>query len=383
VLREHERVTPLELFFDLVFVLALTQCTTLMAHEPTWRGLAKGLLVLAMLWWSWVGYAWLTSVVDPEDDLVRLSIFVAMAAFLVAALCVPQAFGGDAAAFAGAYGVVRVAHIALFLLASREDPGLRRAVVGLAVSSAGATALLFAASAATGGLQGAIWVAALIVDVGSPLLLINPEGWRLVPHHFAERHGLIVLIALGESIVAIGVGAGLGVSLGIVTAAVLALVVTAALWWLYFDVVALAAGRRLERASPGAERNSMARDSYSVMHLPMIAGIALIAVGLKKTLGDIDAHLHIETATALFGGAALYLLAHVGFRWRNLHTLNRHRLVTAAVCFALLPAVVSMPALAALGMLTGLLSGLVAYERLRFGEARARLRAELLVSERP
>src|SRR5436190_283035 len=130
-----ERVKPLELFFDLVFVLALTQCTTLMAHEPTWAGLGKGLLVLAVLWWSWVGYAWLTSTIDPEDDLVRLTIFVSMAAFLVAALCVPHAFGKDATVFAAAYGVVRVAHIGLFLLASRDDPGLRRAVTGLAISS--------------------------------------------------------------------------------------------------------------------------------------------------------------------------------------------------------------------------------------------------------
>src|SRR4051794_35641831 len=167
-----------------------------MAHEPTWRGLGKGLLVLGMLWWSWVGYSWLTSTVDPEDDVVRLSIFVAMAAFLVTALCVPHAFGGDAATFAGAYGVVRVAHIALFLRASRDDPGLRRAVLGLAVSSAGATALLFAAAAADGALQGALWLAALLVDIGAPALLIDPSGWRLVPRHFAERHGLIVIIAL-------------------------------------------------------------------------------------------------------------------------------------------------------------------------------------------
>jgi low temperature requirement protein LtrA len=226
---EDERVTPLELFFDLVFVLALTQCTTLIAHEPDWHGLAKGLLVLTMLWWSWAGYAWLTSVVDSEDDLVRVSIFVSMAAFLVAALCVPHAFGADATVFAAAYGVVRLSHIGLFLLASREDPGLRRAVLGLGVSSAGSTALLFAAAAVDGELQGALWVLAILVDLGSPAVLIDPAGWRLVPRHFAERHGLIVLIALGESIVAIGVGAEIGVTLGTATAAVLSLIVTAAL----------------------------------------------------------------------------------------------------------------------------------------------------------
>ena len=132
VRREGDRVTTLELFFDLVFVLALTQCTALMAADPTWHGLVRGLLVLAVLWWAWVGYAWLTSVVDPEEGAVRLAIFAAMAAFLVAALCVPNAFGDDALAFACAYAVVRVAHIWLFVIASRDDPGLRRSVIGLA-----------------------------------------------------------------------------------------------------------------------------------------------------------------------------------------------------------------------------------------------------------
>src|SRR3954454_2372988 len=123
VLREDERVTPLELFFDLVFVLAITQCTALMANHPTWTGLARGVLVLGLLWWSWVGYAWLTSTVDPEEGVVRLAMFAAMAAFLVAALCIPGAFGDEALLFAIAYLAVRAAHIALFLVASREDPG--------------------------------------------------------------------------------------------------------------------------------------------------------------------------------------------------------------------------------------------------------------------
>jgi low temperature requirement protein LtrA len=146
VMREGERVTPLELFFGLVFVLALTQCTTLMAGTPTWMGLLKGLLVLGMLWWSWVGYAWLTSVVDPEEGAVRLAMFAAMAPFLVAALCVPGAFGSEALLFACAYGAVRTAHIVLFMLASREDPPLRRSVLGLATSTAIGAGMLFIAA---------------------------------------------------------------------------------------------------------------------------------------------------------------------------------------------------------------------------------------------
>ena len=375
---DDERVSPLELFFDLVFVLALTQCTALMAKDPTWEGVAQAMLILAMLWWSWSGYAWLTSVVDPEDGLVRLVIFAAMAAFLIAALAVPRAFGDDAAVFAAAYAVVRLMHIALFWIASREDPGLRQAVTGLALSTAAASGTLAAASLTDGGLQLALWVAALVVDLGVPLLLIDAEGWRMEPHHFAERFGLIVLIALGESIVAIGAGAELGVDAGVIAAALLAIVGTCALWWMYFDVVALVAARRLENAAPGRERNAIGRDSYGLLHLPMIAGIVLIALGFKKTLGDIDGHLKDVPAAALFGGAALYLLAHVAFRWRNIRTLNRPRLATSVVLIALIPLATELPALGALGLQTGLLVGLVGFERWRFAEARARLRTRLL-----
>ena len=205
VRREEARVTALELFFDLVFVLAVTQCTTLMANDATWQGLFRGLLVLAVLWWPWSGYAWLTSVVDPEEGIVRLVVFVAMAALLVCALCVPTAFGEGATIFAIGYAIVRFAQIGLFIIASREDPQLRHSVLGLALSTAIGCALIGAAAFADNTLQGVLWIVALTLDMGGPLF-IDSEGWRLVPHHFAERHGLIVLIALGESVVAIGAG---------------------------------------------------------------------------------------------------------------------------------------------------------------------------------
>ena len=215
VLRDGERVTPLELFFDLVFVLALTQCTTLIARTPTWEGMLKGLLVLGLLWWSWCGYAWLTSVVDPEEGAVRLAMFAAMAGFLVCALCVPGAFGAEALLFACAYAAVRAAHIVLFMLASREDLELRHSVVGLAASTALATALLIAGAFAGATAQLGLWGVALALDMGGPFLF-GAEGWKLVPGHFAERHGLIVIIALGESIVAIGVGARTTIGAGVV-----------------------------------------------------------------------------------------------------------------------------------------------------------------------
>ena len=376
VLREEERVTPLELFFDLVFVLAITQCTALMADEPTWTGLAKGLAVLAVLWWCWGAYAWLTSVVDPEEGAVRIVMFGAMAGLLVAALCVPQAFDDSALLFAAAYGVVRVAHIALFVLASRDDPGLRYSVLMLAVSTTLAVGLLVAAASADGWAQGALWCAAILLDISGPAFF-GVEGWKLVPGHFAERHGLILIIAIGESIVAIGIGVTVGVDAGIVTAAVAGTAVAAALWWLYFDVVALVAQRRLARAQPGREQNSMARDSYSYLHFPMVAGIVLVALGMKKTLGDVGEPLKLVPAAALFGGTALYLLAHVAFRLRNVHTLNRQRLLTAVLLLALIPVAVELPALASVALVAGVLAGLIAYEALRFAEARDRVRHQL------
>jgi low temperature requirement protein LtrA len=372
-MRESERVTPLELFFDLVFVLALTQCTTLIARTPTWEGMLKGLLVLGMLWWSWVGYAWLTSVIDPEEGTVRLVMFAAMAAFLVCALCVPGAFGSEALLFACAYAVVRGAHIVLFVLASRYDTELRRSVNGLAASTAIGVGLILAAAFAGGTLQLGLWGLALVLDAGGPYLF-GADGWKLVPGHFAERHGAIVIIALGESIVALGIGAKAVLSVGVVTAAVLGVVIAAALWWVYFDVTAIVAERRLSQAQEGRERNEIARDSYSYLHFPMVAGIALIAVGMKLTIEHVDATLELVPAVALLGGAAMYLLAHVAFRLRNMHTLSGRRLVCALVLLALLPAATTLPAIATLGILAALLTALIAYEALRYADSRDRIR---------
>jgi low temperature requirement protein LtrA len=381
VLREEERVTPLELFFDLVFVLAITQCTALMADEPTWEGVGKALLVLGVLWWSWVGYAWLTSVVDPEEGAVRIVMFVAMAALLVVALCVPEAFDDSGLLFACAYGVVRAAHIALFLLASRDAPEFRKAVTGLAVGTAVGVSLLIAASFADGALQGGLWALALLLDMGEPYLF-GSEGWKLVPEHFVERHGLIVIIALGESIVAIGVGAeGLDVDAGVVAAAVLGIGAAAALWWLYFDIVALVAERRLSRATPGPEQNDIARDSYSYLHLPMVAGIVLLALGLKKTLEHVGDPLDTVPAVAMLGGTALYLLAHVAFRWRNVHRFSHQRLLCAVFLCALIPLALEVAALIMLGILVAALAAVIVYETVRFAELRDRLRHQVAREE--
>jgi low temperature requirement protein LtrA len=372
-LRQEDRVLPLELFFDLVFVLAITQCTTLMSHHTTWEGLGQGMLILALLWWSWTAYAWLTSVVDPEEGGVRIALFAAMAAFLIVAICVPEAFGDLGLQFAVAYGAVRFAQIFLLFLAGRDDPSFRRSVTGLGIGTTVGVALLIGGSFLDPGLQAAVWGLALILDMGEPYLF-GSEGWHLVPGHFAERHGLIVIIALGESIVAIGLGAGSQLTWGIAAAATLGIGVVAAMWWTYFDIVALVSARRLIRAPEGKVRNELARDSYSYMHFLLVAGIILLALGLKKAIGHPTDPLEDVPAFALVGGLAVYLLGMVCFRYRHIRTINRHRLGMAFLLFALYPVARELSALVMLVLLNVLLWTMIAFETRGYGEGRTEVR---------
>ena len=364
---------PLELFFDLVFVLALTQCTTLMAENPTWEGIGQGMIVLGLLWWSWGGYAWLTSVFDPEEGAIRIAMFAAMAAFLIAAICVPEAFGELGLEFALAYAAVRVAHIALFMIASRDDPNLRRSVLGLAGGTFVAAALLIAGSFLDPGPQAAVWGFALVLDLAEPYFF-GTEGWRLVPGHFAERHGLIIIIALGESIVAIGAGAGASLTWAITGAATLGIAVVCAMWWLYFDVVALVSARRLVAAEVGRVQNALARDSYSYIHFVMVAGIILFALGLKKTIGDPEGILQTVPAFALLGGVSVFLLGLVAFRYRHVKTINQRRLALALLLFALIPVATEVTALATIAILAVLIWIVVVIETRSYGEGRDQVR---------
>lgn len=372
-LRGEETVKPLELYFDLVFVLAFTQCTALMVHDPTWEGIGRGMLVLALLWWAWGGYAWLTSVIDPEEGPVRIAMFATMAALLIVSLCVPEAFGDRAVAFAVFYGLVRIGHLVVFVLASRDDPDLRHSVATLAISTTIAIGLLVGGSYAGGSAQWALWLVAVVLDFGGPAVF-GVEGWKLVPAHFAERHRLVIILALGESIVALGVGAEVDLSLGVIIAAALGIGLASALWWTYFDVVALVTEQRLTRSAAGRHRNALARDSYSYLHLPMAAGIVLGALGMEHTLAHLDEPLHTEHAFALLGGTAIYLLAHVALRLRNARSLNVQRLALAIVLFAAVPVSESVSSLWTLAALNLVVWSLVAYETARYGESRYRLR---------
>src|SRR5215217_2635047 len=371
--QSEKRIAPLELFFDLVFVFALTQVTALMSTHPTWTGLGQGLLVLSALWWAWAAYAWLTNYVAVEEDGERLLMLAVMGAFLVTALAAPEAFDEHALEFALAYAAARWLHIFIFAEAN-EDIDARQAIRRLARTAVPAPALLIVAAFLDGPAQALVWAAALAMDFAGPYVF-GVRGFRVSPGHFAERFSLIVIIALGESIVAIGTGLHGELELETIGAALLGLALAFGIWWAYFDVVAIVAERHFREAE-GMRRLRIARDSYSYLHLPMIAGIVLIALGVKKTLGHVDEPLKTIPAVALFGGIALYYAGHLGFRLRNVGTINRPRLVALALCLALIPLGTEVDAVAALALATAVTSGVIAYEAMRYAVARQRIRHE-------
>jgi low temperature requirement protein LtrA len=369
----EQDVTPLELFFDLVFVFAITQVTGFVSADPTWTRLIEGLAILAVLWWAWVSYAWLGNTAASDEGAVRVVLLSAMAAMLICSLAVPHAFGRDGMVFGVAYFMVRVLHLAAYTVVSRGDPQLRGVVARLATTMLPAAGLLVVAGALDGTAQALCWIGALVVDYGG-LVARGVEGWRVVAGHFAERHGLIIIIALGESIVAVGVGAeGLELDAGIIAGALLGIAVAGALWWAYFDVVAIVAERRLRRAPPD-EQVRIARDSYTYLHLPMVAGIVLSAVGVKKTLAGVGDELHDVPAVALCGGVALYFVALSAVKRRNIGSFNVPRLVAAAALVALVPVATAVPALLALALVAAVACALIAFEFVHYAAARERIR---------
>jgi low temperature requirement protein LtrA len=370
---EDQEVTPLELFFDLVLVFAITQVTGFISADPTWTRLVEGLAILAALWWAWVSYAWLANTAASDEGAARVVLLAAMGALLVTSLAVPKAFGADALAFGVAYFVVRLLHLGSYLVVGRGDPELRRVVMRLGVTVVPATLALIAAGLVDGTARALCWALALAIDYGG-LAVRGVEGWRVEPAHFAERHGLIIIIALGESIVALGLGAqGHQLGADIAIAALLGMAVAGAMWWAYFDVAAIVAERRF-RAMERLAQVRMARDSYTYLHLPMMAGIIVFAVGAKKTLAHVDEHLHAVEAFALCGGVALYLLALSAFKRRNVGSWNGRRSLVAALLLAFWPLATQLPALLALAIVAALACGLIAWEATRMAQTRDRVR---------
>ena len=275
--------------------------------------------------------------------------------------------------FGVAYLLVRLLHLVLSAIVGRDDPDRRGALLRFSPTAILGPSLLVIAGFLEGRERIAIWLVALAIDYLGPVVIGVGRGWRVAPEHFAERHALIILIALGESIIAIGVGAGFELGLEVIVAAALGIVVVSALWWLYFDVAAIFARRRLMQAQ-GLELHRLALHAYSYLHLPMVAGIVLFALGLKTTVGHAGEALDAVPAVALCGGAALYLLAHIAFLFRTTGRVFRRRTVGAAGLLALVPAAVAIPALAALALVSAVCSLVVTYEVIHYRAGRVRVR---------
>ncbi|EMA37736.1 low temperature requirement protein A [Halococcus hamelinensis] len=369
---QEQSVTPLELFFDLVFVFAFTQVSSFLAHHLTWTGLAQGAVLLGVLWWAWVCYSWSTGVVDTEEEMpARLVVLVAMAGMLLVALAVPDAFGESAILFGVAYFVVRVLHVVHYVIIGPTEA--QEAILRVAPGFLGGPALLVVAGFFDGTIQAMLWVLAIIVDYGI-VYVRGVEGFTVHVGHFVERHRLIMIIALGESIVAIGIGTEeLALTPPVIGATLLGIVLVVALWWLYFDYVVLAAEGRLGREN-GTEQAVLARDSYSYLHLFIVGSIVFVALGIEQTIAHVGEPLGIVPAVAFCGGCGLYLFGHNAFRYRDHRTVSYLRLAVGLVALALIPVALEVPALATLGLLTALLVGLALYETI-WSEHRNRLRS--------
>jgi low temperature requirement protein LtrA len=374
-LDREQRVSPLELFFDLVFVFGFTQVTTVLSNNSTWGGLGHALLLLVALWWAWAAYAWLTNTVDPSEGLVWGTMMVAMAAMFVAALAVPEAFGRHGVVFGAAFFIVAVMQLTLYALSARGDRDLLQAILRIAPSAVAGAALILTAGFVHGTVKPLLWLAALGIGLFGPLF-IDLSGWRVHPAHFVERHGLIVIIAIGESLVAIGLGArGTGLGAAVIVAAVLGFVVAASFWLAYFDFFTIRAQQLLTDRG-GTPRIALARDAYTYLHLPMVAGIVLFAFALKTTLAHVGDELAAVPALCLCGGPALYLLAYVALRVRISRQVGGGRFVAAIACAALVPVALTVPALVALSLIATVWLALHAYELIWWREARAQTRAQ-------
>ena len=375
---EEHAVTPLELFFDLVFVFAITQVTALLLDDPTWHGMGRAVLVLAAVWWSWTGYAWFTSALDVDEGGVRIVMLAATLTLGGIALSVPGAFGDHAVLFGVSFLLFRVFHLVLYASIGRRDAEQLGALLRLVPSELTGAVLIMAAAFVHGDVRVAVWLVALAIDYLGPAV-IELRGWRMAPAHFAERHGLVILIALGESIIAIGVGAGLEFTAGVLVAGALGFTVVAALWWLYFDVAAILARRRLMQLR-GAAQAQLARDGYSYLHLPLVGGIVFFAFGLETTLHHIHKTLDTVPAIALCGGVALYLLGHVAFLRRTTGRIFRRRTLGVVLSLAVIPAALTVPAMAALALLAAVCVFVVAYEVARHRTHRMEVRHPELAS---
>jgi low temperature requirement protein LtrA len=352
------RVSTLELFFDLVFVFTITQLTAVLASDTSWRGLGRVVLMLGVAAWMYGGYAWLTNAVAPTSRFRRTLMLVGMGGFLVLALAIPDAFGDSGWLFGLGYFVVNAVHSALFIVAG--GPGAARAMARLAPPNLTSATLVLVGGFLPGAWRYALWAAALLVMIVSPYLTGIGE-FTISAAHFVERHGLLIIIALGESIIAIGVGAaGLELDMAIVLIAVLGLTLSYLMWWVYFGGDQEEAEHALAAVDP-LRRARVALAAFGWAHYFLLLGIVVIAAGIKKAVGHAFDHLTVGQAVALAGGLAVYLLGDVAFRRVLGIGRLRYRAGAAVLALATVPVGVAYAGLQ-IALLIGLLVAMLTVE---------------------
>ena len=354
-----ERVSTLELFFDLVFVFTITQLTAVLSDDPTLRGLLRVVLMLGVIFYMYGGYAWMTNAVAADRAARRLLLLGGMAGFLVLALAIPRAFSEGDVAFGIAYLAVVAIHTGLY---SRTSERLTiRALLRLAPFNLVSALLVLAAVVVEGTAAYLLWAAAFALEWSTPRLA-GTGGFRIAPAHFVERHGLVVIVALGESIVAIGIGAAdLPVDLPLAGVAVLGLLLAACLWWAYFGGDDARAERALA-AIPDDRRGWTAIQAFGYWHLLLLLGVITLAAGLKDAIGHAFDPLDLAHALLLSGGVALFLVGDALFR-RTLHLgPSTYRLAAAALALATIPVGLTTSALTQLAVLLLLLAGALLLE---------------------
>jgi low temperature requirement protein LtrA len=360
------RVSPLELFFDLVFVFAFTQITGTLTDEHTAAGVGKAVLVFAVLWWAWGAYAWLTNAVRTSETGPRLVILVSTAAMLVTALAVPTAWGDGGLAFALGYLVVMTLHAVLYLQAGEYPETTRGAILRLAPSNIAAALVLVTAGLVDGTARTVLWVLAVVVTYLGPYVT-GVAGFTVRPAHLAERHGLIVIIALGESVVAIGAGGDdITVGWGLAGAALVVMALIVGLWWAYFDHEAEADEAALT-AAEGVARARLARDVYSYLHIPLVLGVVFAAVGIHEVLVHPGEQLDPVFAGAFAAGVVLYLGGLAAIRLRRGTRPGLPILAALAVAVAMVWLGAEVDALVTAGVLAAAVLGVAYAERPRSG----------------
>jgi low temperature requirement protein LtrA len=371
---EERRTSPLELLWDLVFVFAVTQVTALLTKHLTWSHFGQSMLVLALIWWAWSAFVWAANAQSTRAPAMRLCLLTAAVFIMISGLAVPEAFGARATLFAVAYTVVRLLHLALYADASRKGNASWSAIAGFGTTVLIGMALLIIGSFLHGAARALFWLAAVAIDYAGPAWLTRERLrglQRVAVAHFAERYSLFVIICLGESIVAIGVGSrGEPLDVALVAAVSLGLLIAIGLWWTYFDRFAETAEARLrEHDDPVLA----AADAYSYLHLVIVAGIIIFAVGINFVVHSVDKPLPGGPRLALCGGVALYLVGHVAFRMRMIGEFGYEKAVVAVALVILYAASGGIPAWTLAGAVTVLLAVLCAVETIRDHPARTRL----------